>query len=236
MYKVIIIDDEPIIVEGLSRVVPWARFQCEVVGSANDGQEGLELIRQLHPDIVFSDIYMPKMDGLVLAAAIKSEFENTELTILTGYRDFDLLQRAMHLGVTRFILKPSSMKELEEAVQTMTERLQKKIQESQVKTIEGYDTILEDIRNWKCSEDFYGVKKFAIDQLEQTLNHDHDMKYEIKRLAELQEMTFEEYMESSMRSLNWDVNYHTEELADAQKRKTESLDWYARFKDELNKI
>lgn len=127
-------------------------------------------------------------------------------------------------------------KEFEDIIREETERLQKKIQESQVKTIEGYDTILEDIRNWKCSEDFYSVKKFAIDQLEQTLDHDHDMKYEIKRLAELQEMTFEEYRESSMRNLNWAVNYHTEELADAQKRKTESLNWYARFKDELNKI
>lgn len=126
MYKVVIIDDEPIIVEGLTRIVPWDKYECEVVGSAQDGQEALELIRELTPDIVFSDIYMPKMDGLMLAAALKSEFENMELSILTGYRDFDLLQKALNIGVTRFILKPSSMQELEEAVQVMTERLKKK--------------------------------------------------------------------------------------------------------------
>ncbi len=126
MYKVVIIDDEPIIVTGLSRLVPWEKYECEVVGTAGDGQEGLELIRRLRPDIVFSDIYMPKMDGLLMAAALKSEYEDTELAILTGYRDFELVQQALSLGVRRFILKPSNMEELEEAVQAMTAKLRKK--------------------------------------------------------------------------------------------------------------
>ncbi len=126
MYRVVIIDDEPIIVTGLSRIVPWEKYECEVVGTAYDGQEGLELVRRLRPDIVFSDIYMPKMDGLLMTAALKSEFEDTELTILTGYRDFDLVQQALSLGVARFILKPSNMEELEEAVQAMTVKLRKK--------------------------------------------------------------------------------------------------------------
>jgi two-component system response regulator YesN len=126
MYKVVIIDDEPIILKGLTQLVPWKDYECEVAGTAEDGMEGLALIRKLHPDIVFSDIYMPKMDGLIMAAALKSEFEDIELTILTGYRDFDLVQQALRLGVTRFILKPSNMEELEEALRVMTEKLKKK--------------------------------------------------------------------------------------------------------------
>lgn len=126
MYKVVIIDDEPIIVTGLKKLVPWASYGCEVAGTASDGREGLALIRRLRPDIVFSDIYMPRMDGLMMAAALKSEFEDTELTILTGYRDFELAQQAIRLGVTRFILKPSNMEELEEALNAMTSHLKKK--------------------------------------------------------------------------------------------------------------
>lgn len=126
MYKVVIIDDEPIIVAGLSRMMPWEKYQCQVVGTAENGQEGLELIRELRPDIVFSDIYMPRMNGLLMAAALKSEFEDTELAILTGYRDFELVQQALSLGVRRFILKPSNMEELEEALEAMTVKLQKK--------------------------------------------------------------------------------------------------------------
>ena len=126
MYKVVIIDDEPIIVAGLTKVMPWEAYGCEVAGTASDGQEGLKLIRKIHPDIVFSDIYMPKMDGLLMAAALKSEFEDTELSILTGYRDFELVQQALRLGVARFILKPSNMEELEEALRAMTDKLKKK--------------------------------------------------------------------------------------------------------------
>lgn len=126
MYKAVIIDDEPIIVTGLTRLLPWETYGCQVAGTASDGQEGLELIRRVRPHIVFSDIYMPKMDGLLMAAALKSEYEDTELTILTGYRDFELVQQALRLGVTRFILKPSNMEELEEALKAMTEKLKKK--------------------------------------------------------------------------------------------------------------
>ncbi len=107
MYKVVIIDDEPIIVTGLTKLVPWEKYDCVVAGTAFDGEEGLELIRNERPDIVFSDIYMPKMDGLLMAAALKSEFEDMELTILTGYRDFELLQQALRLGVRRYVLKLS---------------------------------------------------------------------------------------------------------------------------------
>lgn len=121
-----IIDDEPIIVRGLTQLLPWEKYGCEVVGTAEDGLEGLALIRELRPHMVFSDIYMPKMDGLTMAAGMKSEFEDMELTILTGYRDFELAQEAIRLGVRRFLLKPSNMEELEEAVGAMVRHLQKK--------------------------------------------------------------------------------------------------------------
>lgn len=124
MYKVVIIDDEPIIVEGLSRSINWKDAQCQVVGMAYSGEEGLKLIRREKPDIIFSDIRMPYMDGLTMIAAIKSEFPNTQITILTGYRDFDYAQRAIKLGVTRFLLKPSKMDELEEALRAMRQKLE----------------------------------------------------------------------------------------------------------------
>lgn len=123
MYKVVIIDDEPIIVEGLSRGVRWDAFHCAVAGTAGSGEEGLNLIRKEKPHIVFSDIRMPCMDGLTMIAAIKSEFPGTQIAILTGYRDFDYAQRAISLGVSRFLLKPSKMDEIEEALRVMTKKL-----------------------------------------------------------------------------------------------------------------
>ncbi|HEX3078054.1 MAG TPA: response regulator [Lachnospiraceae bacterium] len=126
MYKVVIIDDEPIIVEGISRTIPWDKYDCQIVAKAYDGMEGTQLIRQYKPNIVISDIAMPGLDGLSMVAGLKSEFPDLEISILTGYRVFDYAQKAVNLGVTRYLLKPSNMNELEEAIQVMMENLKAK--------------------------------------------------------------------------------------------------------------
>lgn len=123
MYKVVIIDDEPLIVEGLSRTMSWEKWNCQVAGSAYNGKEGMDIIRKERPHIIISDINMPKLDGLKMIAALKSEFPHMQLIILTGYREFEYAREAISLGVARFLLKPSKMNELEEAMEEVTRRL-----------------------------------------------------------------------------------------------------------------
>lgn len=123
MYKVVIIDDEPIIVEELSKAVPWEKWDCYVAATAESGQSGVEIIQKENPDILFSDIRMPGMDGLAMIAALKSEHPHMQIAILTGFRDFEYAREAIRLGVTRFLLKPSKMEELEEAVSVMVQNL-----------------------------------------------------------------------------------------------------------------
>lgn len=125
MYRVVLIDDEKIIVDGLTRVIKWADYNCEVVGAAYDAAGGAALIRRLKPHIVFTDIKMPDQDGLTMLAGLKSEFPEMQIAVLTGYRDFNYAQEAIKLGVTRFLLKPSKMDELHEALSAMKERLNK---------------------------------------------------------------------------------------------------------------
>ena len=125
MYKVVIIDDEPIIVEGLMRVVPWETFNCRVAATAGDGEEGTRAIREHHPDILITDIRMPNLDGLTMLSGIRSEFPEMQITVLTGFRDFTYAQEAIRLGVTRFLIKPSKMSEIEEALKTMSANLVK---------------------------------------------------------------------------------------------------------------
>ncbi len=124
MYRVILVDDERLIVRGLSSVVPWESLGCEVAGTAYDGASGLQLIRELKPDIVLTDIRMPNMDGLTMLAALRSEFPAMQVTVLTAYRDFEYARQAINLGVCRYLLKPSVMDELLEAVRLMVSRLQ----------------------------------------------------------------------------------------------------------------
>lgn len=125
MYKVVLVDDEAIILEGLTRIVPWEQYGCQVVGTAYDGVEGAEMIERHHPDILFTDIRMPGQDGLTMLAGIKSQYPDMQITVLTGYRDFSYAQEAIRLGVTRFLLKPSKMDELQEALDAMTQNLQR---------------------------------------------------------------------------------------------------------------
>ena len=123
MYRVMLIDDESLIVEGLRKVVRWADYGCEVVATAEDARSGTELIREKQPQILFTDIRMPGQDGLTMLAGLRSEFPDMQVTVLTGYRDFEYARQAIRLGVCRYMLKPSDLEELQEAVREMVRRL-----------------------------------------------------------------------------------------------------------------
>ena len=123
MYSVILVDDEQVILQGLMRVLPWENYGCRVAGTASDGVEGAALIRKLRPAILFTDIRMPNRDGLSMVAALKSEFPRLQIAVLTAYRDFEYARQAIQLGVCRYLLKPSKMEELKEAIRFMTAAL-----------------------------------------------------------------------------------------------------------------
>lgn len=123
MYKAVLVDDEDIIVTGLQKIMPWQQYGVEVVGTASDGLQAQPLIREQKPDILFTDICMPGLDGLAMIAALRSEFPQMQVAILSGYPDFDYAQRAIGLGVVRYLLKPSKMADLEEALACMVENL-----------------------------------------------------------------------------------------------------------------
>lgn len=134
MYKVMLVDDEEIIIEGLKKAVPWAEFGCEISGSADNGFDGLKMIRELMPDILITDIRMTGKSGLQMLRDLAGEFPEMQIIVLSGYREFDYAQEAIRLGVLRFLLKPSKMDELREAVSAACARL-KAINEEETEKI-----------------------------------------------------------------------------------------------------
>lgn len=148
MYKVVLIDDEHIIVDGLKKMVPWDKYDCTVVATASDGREGIDIIKKYMPDILFTDIRMPNLDGLTMLAGIKSQFPDMQVSVLTGFRDFEYAQSAIKIGVTRFLLKPSKMDELLEALETMVEKLKEKnVSETPSETNEELPEAKEEVAN-----------------------------------------------------------------------------------------
>lgn len=94
MYRVMIIDDDAIIRRGLSRNISWEESGFQLVGTAGDGEEGLQLFLQSHPEIVISDIKMPFMDGLDLSRRLLEVAPETKIILLTGYEEFDYYKRS----------------------------------------------------------------------------------------------------------------------------------------------
>ena len=125
-YTVMLVDNEAIIPRGLMCLIDWKAHNCCVRAIANDGVDAVHQIQESPPDILITDIRMPEMDGLAMIAAIHSQFPDLEVCVLTGYRDFEYAKEAIRLGVTRFLLKPSNMDELEEAIGKMCGNLKRK--------------------------------------------------------------------------------------------------------------
>jgi two-component system, response regulator YesN len=122
LYKLIIIDDEPIIRQGLKTIIDWKKFGITVAGEADNGVDGLQLLMDIKPDVAVVDIKMPGMDGLqVVEAAGKNGLE-TDFIILSGYSEFQYAQKATEIGVRSYLLKPIEQEDLEKRVISLREQ------------------------------------------------------------------------------------------------------------------
>lgn len=112
MYKLLIVDDEYEIRNGLCKFFPWSEIGFEVVGQAENGRKAFDFI-QAHPvDAVLCDIMMPVMSGLELAKAISSSKSNVRIIFFSGHKDFEYAQKALEYGVKSYILKSTNYNEL----------------------------------------------------------------------------------------------------------------------------
>lgn len=122
MKKVVIVEDEELVRRGIVQAVDWQSVDCVVAGEAADGVEGLEVIRRERPDIIVTDIKMPRMDGIEMLRRLRGEGNAAAVILLTAYSDFTYAQAAVKLGAVDYLLKPFHDGELEEAVERLADR------------------------------------------------------------------------------------------------------------------
>ena len=123
--KVVIVEDNPATVRSLLKTIDWPALECEVAGTASDGESGRKLILREEPDIVLTDIRMPEKDGLDMISEIRKELPDCKVIIITGYDQFQYASRAIKLAVFDYILKPIDNEEIERTIRravTMTRR------------------------------------------------------------------------------------------------------------------
>lgn len=117
--KIIVLDDEKRVCDLVCALVLWDELNLELAGTANDGAKGLQLIKEVNPDIVITDIRMPSMDGLELIEKAKDFNPNLQFIIISGYRQFDYAKKAIKFGVSDYLLKPLNQNELTESLKKM---------------------------------------------------------------------------------------------------------------------
>ncbi len=113
MFKVLLVDDEPFIIQGLSMLIDWKKEGFDIVATASNGEEALEYIKSEAPDIVFADIKMPNMTGIELLKKVYEEkISSAKFVILTGFDDFDYARSALKYKALDYLLKPIGKEEL----------------------------------------------------------------------------------------------------------------------------
>lgn len=123
VYKVVVVEDEPIILKNTIQKIKDASPFFDVAGSAKNGRDAIHVIESVTPDVLFTDIRMPKMDGLELIRQIKDLYPNMHIIILSGYNDFEYAQQAIKLGVKDYLLKPLKIDYLKELLESVKTRL-----------------------------------------------------------------------------------------------------------------
>lgn len=112
LFKVIVADDEPFICGMLTKIIRCQELGLEVVGTANDGEQLLELIARLEPDIVITDIAMPKMDGLMTICSAREAGYRCRFVIISGYQQYRYAYNTLHNDVDDYLNKPVNAEEL----------------------------------------------------------------------------------------------------------------------------
>ena len=142
MYRLLLLDDEEIVLKGIQKVYDMPKYGFQVVGAISNPVKALEQLDILQPDLIITDVKMPQMDGLEFSSEVKKHFPDVEVVILSGYDDFSYAQAAMKLGVSDYLLKPIKKDDFI----AMLKHMHQKIEEKQSKENQ-YQELQELVRN-----------------------------------------------------------------------------------------
>lgn len=157
MYNVMLIDDEKLIIQGLTNIIEWEEIGLKVVETALNGYEALEKFKEKSVDIIITDISMPRLTGLELIKEIREINSKTKFIILTGYDEFAYAKEAIKYGVESYILKPINEEELQETLVKMVRDLDNKKKEKN-KVLDKNTKLIEYIEGKLNEKYIYDMK------------------------------------------------------------------------------
>ena len=121
--RILLVDDEPAALRHLQTVVEFTGVQCEVVGTAENGAQAIELVDRLMPDVVITDMKMPVIDGIAFALMLKDNHPHVLTAVVSGYQEFEYLQGAIKSGVADYLLKPVGIEQMKSLLMAFSEKV-----------------------------------------------------------------------------------------------------------------
>lgn len=122
MMNVLVVDDETLVRAGIVAGVDWQSMGCAVAGEASNGEDGLRMALEIKPDLIITDIRMPRMDGIEMMNRLRAQGCRAAVIVLTAYSDFAYARSALQFGAADYLLKPFADRELENAVRKALHR------------------------------------------------------------------------------------------------------------------
>ncbi len=138
LLSVMILDDEYLVRELLKRSIDWEELGLAIVGEASGTMEALDLVEEVHPDIIFADICIPVMDGMEFSKRVLARYPQTKIIILTGHDEFEYAKESVKIGITDFLLKPVNAEEIGKVLTGVCRKVkEEKIFESEYRRLRG---------------------------------------------------------------------------------------------------
>ena len=136
MRSIVIIDDESVVIEAIGAMVARAELPYEIIGTADNGVDGLRIVRELRPDVVITDIRMPGIDGLSLIERTTQELPLCVFIVISGHREFEYAHKAIALNVSDYIEKPIDYQSIVTALMRAEELLDMRRRAQQVRSVD----------------------------------------------------------------------------------------------------
>jgi len=216
MYKLLLVDDEEDVRQGMVEKINWGNYNFVVIGEAKNGRDAIDIIENNTPDVVITDIYMPLMNGLELASFIHQNYSTIKTVILTGFEDFEFAKKAIKYDVLEYLSKPIHPKELSDLLFKLKNTLDEEFKEKEdINKLRQYYTdslpLLKDsfllslilkkqtideinkktsLFNLSFDGHFFATSVVVIDEIQTKRPLDDDMDMELMKLA-VQKITIE---------------------------------------------
>jgi len=215
--KVLIVDDEAIIREGMRSMISWEEAGFTELMEAADAREALELIEARQPDLIITDIFMPEMSGIEFAEQVKDKYPSIQIIILTGYEKFEYAKEAIRIGVAQYMVKPLFPEELAAVVREVTNGIEKQRGEERWKQdaarrLDQYNPIVTE-KFWRDLLAGAHKNPQIIREQQQQLGISHDrQRVQCISIQTRPELTTSSYSRSDLQLLAYAVRNIAEEM------------------------